>query len=533
MKKSKLHAGPPIRIAVFLQNHFSVRDFIFTPVWEEMEKRKEIHFLLLYTDSKMEKLINTYQRKNITFLKFPPRKSKLKSTETNFNKKELLARRWLARFMKYDKTYIFDSLMYRFAAINNLSHYKIRKHRSLKERRKHQIFRNYKKGEESGRPFPESTILFRLLYEFRHGFLNMPLQEDINAIKNMNLDLFVFGRIHLYSTAYWANVLRRAGISQIGVVNSWDHPTVQGPTPRGMSGYIVASRRMVDEMTELHGIQSLKLCQVGKVQMDIFKKSSFLKNRPDFLKEMGIPEDHRLITLGTNTATLKEHEISISKKMARNLLSDTYGKTSLLIRTHPQDKGWIKDFKSLERKPWIICTNANSFGNRLDDNILRGREDQIELANIARHSDIVIQSRGSLALDAIAFDTPVISLAFDGDLIKSKNDSFLLEYDYEHYKPLVAAKGTWMVGSYSALDDAIQSYLNNPKIHSEGRRKIRDEQLEPLNGKASERLVEYLVKSAIKAREGDISEGDWKYKGFGDVTWSFRQTCKASTYVKI
>jgi CDP-glycerol glycerophosphotransferase (TagB/SpsB family) len=149
-----------------------------------------------------------------------------------------------------------------------------------------------------------------------------------------------------------------------------------------------------------------------------------------------------------------------------------------------------------------------------------------------QHSDVVIQSRGSLALDAIAFDTPVMSLAFDGDLVRPPNDSFLLEYAFEHYKPLVEAEGTWMVGSYEVLDRAIQEYLSDPTVHSEGRRRIRDEHIVPLDGQASQRLVDYLVESARKAKEGTLPEGDWDYTGLGDVNWSSRQMCDVRDYVQ-
>ncbi len=521
-----------LKIAISLPYLFSVRDFLFTPVWEEMAKRDEIHFFLLGDNTEVGKLITERNCLNITFVKFPPSSRKRKLLPRGDLLRDLSRRIWIRIFQLLDEGYIFDSLGYRFAAVNDLSHYKIRKGRSRKERKHHKVFLNYRKGEIVGYPFPKNTMIFRFLYKFHHGYPNIIRKEDLVFLKELNPDLFVFGRLHFMPTARWARTLRFLNIPAIGIVGSWDHPTVQGPTPRGMSGYMVASRRMVEEMSVLHGIQKEKIFQIGKPQMDVYMDRSIISSREDFLRDLGIPSDYRLVSFGTNTTGLKEHEVSIAKTLSDDFIAGNYGKATLLLRTHPQDVNWERDFLPLVKAPYVICMNANSFGNQTAENLSRGRDDIIFLANLMKHSDVVIQSRGSLALDAIAFDTPVISLAFDGDLIRTPNDSFLLENAYEHYKPLVTAQGTWMVGSYEALDHALKEYLKDPTIHSIGRRKIREEQMEPFDGKSSQRLIDYIVESAKKARSGVLPEGDWNYTGLGDVTWSSRQICDVREFIQ-
>jgi CDP-glycerol glycerophosphotransferase (TagB/SpsB family) len=187
----------------------------------------------------------------------------------------------------------------------------------------------------------------------------------------------------------------------------------------------------------------------------------------------------------------------------------------------------------LANPPWVICRNAFSFGAQAEDTISRGDDDQIVLANLMKHSDVVIQSRGSLALDAIAVDSPVISLAYDGELARLPQDSFLLEYNYEHFQPIVAAEGTWLVGSNDALDQAIRAYLRDPTIHAQGRWIVREDHLEPLDGRASKRLIAYLVEAARRARAGELPDGDWAYRGLGDVTWASRQACDVREFVQM
>ncbi len=520
-----------LRIAITLPYLFSVRDFLFTPAWSEMARRRDAHFFLLASDEGLGAVISARKCPNISFVRYPPSPKRRPSVIERVMRKDLAACVWLGLLQKLDRGYILDSLVYRYAVLNDLSHYRIRKGRSRKERIRQKIFYDYRKAERAGFPFPRSKVFFRFLYEIHHGFFKTIHKNDTAFLRGLKPDLFVLGRLHYMPAAYWARVSRYLGIPMIGIVSSWDHPTTKGPTPRGMSRYIVASKRMVEEMSDLHGIKKDKICQIGKVQMDIYNDPSIFYDRKDFLRGLGVPPDYRLVTLGTNTTGLKEHEVSIAQKLSNDFVNFRYGKAALLIRTHPQDKDWKRDFLSLSSPPQVICHMACSFGTRAEDNLSYCDDDMIMLANMMKHSDVVIQSRGSLALDSIAFDTPVISLAFDGDLERKPEDSFLHEYEFEHYKPLITAQGTWMVGSYDKLDQAILEYLKEPAIHGKGRRIIREEHIEPLDGKASKRLIDCIVDSAKMAREKKLPEGDWDHTGLGNLRWSARQIYNIHDYV--
>jgi CDP-glycerol glycerophosphotransferase (TagB/SpsB family) len=516
----------PLRIAILINYFFTLRDFLFSPVWQEMAKHPDVEFLLLASDWDISSYVTGLDIDNIIPVSMP---QPAYNADSPSLKNANIKTRWLQLFNKLDGKYLFQALLHRFTATHNLSHFHIRRGRSKKEKELHRVFYNYKMGEAAGFPFPQSKLLYRLVYEAHHGFLNIPHDNDIALIRNLDPDLFVFGRLHYKPTAYWVNAIKQLDIPMIGMVSSWDHTTVQGATPRGMSGYIVASKRMKDELSELHGIPREHIRQIGKPQMDIFCDPSTPIKRAEFLKMLSIPPHHRLITLATNTRGLNEHEISIARKLAEDFSRGHYGDATLLIRNHPQDRDWETNFLPLANQPYVAVVNAFPAEMGID---AKGYRDQIILANLMSHSDIVIQSRGSIALDAIAFDTPVISLAFDGDLVRQPNDSFLLEYEYEHYKPLVVAEGTWMVGNYPELDHAIQTYLANPTTHAEGRQRILKEQIDPLDGKVSQRLVEYLVESVKNARGGKLPEGNWQYSGLGDTTWASRQICAAADYVK-
>ncbi len=519
-------------IVIHLPYIFSVRDFLFTDVWQEMACQQNARFTLLCNDVHSSELINERHVPHIAGMRlWGPRSAYGKSLGRGGAIWELLAR-WVNLYYACDVEYFDPSLAYRFAAVNRLSGYQVRKQRSLAEQERFRVFSEYRQGERAGFPMAKSRAVFKLLYWVRHGRLNVGNWCYRSLVRNLCPDLFVFGRLHYAWTPYLVRALKQSGVPMVGIVASWDHLTTKCPTPAGMSRYIVASRRMAEELSQLHGIEAVKIAQIGKVQMDIYRRPSTILPKQAFLQTLGVPADCRLVTFGTNATGLKEHEVSIARHLADAFRANRYGKVVLLIRAHPQDRNWGRDFAALECPPFVRCIKAAGFAGMSDRSSCDALADQVQLANLMHHSDVVIQSRGSLALDAIAFDTPVISIAFDGDLDREPRDSFGQEYEYEHYKPIVRAEGTWVVGSYRALDEAIHGYLADPGKFGSGRARIRSEQIEPFDGKAGRRLVDFIMKCAANPKQNMLASADCKYSGLGDTTWASRQVMDVSRFIR-
>ncbi len=485
----------PLHIVIHLPYLFSVRDFLYTSVWDEMVACEDVRFTLLCNDARSPEVVNSRNIPHISAMRMWGPRSAFSRAHAKPKWRWLAIALWVRFYLWLDDVYLDHTLTYRFAAINGLASHLVRKQRSAAEQRRQQMFHEYRRGETAGRPFSRSQVMYRWLYKLRHGCFNIGSLCYEPLLRRLEPDLFVFGRLHYIWTPYIARALKKVGVPMVGIVSSWDHLTTKCPTPRGMSRYFVASARMVDELADLHGIARAKIARIGKVQMDVYTQPRAIKPREQFLASLAVPEDYKLVTFGTNASGLKEHEVSIARHLAGEFAAGRYGKSCLLLRAHPQDEAWQRDFAALSSFPAVISIKASSFvdGASADAG---GTGDQEFLANLMRHSDVVIQSRGSLALDAIAFDTPVISVAFDGDLNRAPEDSFLREYEYEHYKPIVRAEGTWMVGSYDALTHAIETYLAHPEEHAGGRERIRREQLETLDGQSGRRMVEQLIDAA-------------------------------------
>ena len=517
------------RIVIKIEYHFEIRDYLYTTVWNEICNRNEIDFYFLTDDKRIIELINSRNAPNVKAVStvyIDPAKKLLYKIRSKVEEKLLLLS------YKIDQKFLFDTIKQRFARINNLSHYFIFKNKSLAEQKRFQNnFFDMRKGWKIALPFPASKIIFKTLYLFRNKFLYFPLSNHKALIKKLDPDLFVFGRSDFPMNAYWAMVVKKSNIPIAAIVSSWDHPTTKGPLSIFFDFFIVASKHMKYELSQLHGILNTRITQIGKVQMDLFENRMATENKKELLTRLGIIDDKKIITFCTNTTGLKEHEVSIVKWLSQRIKSGIYGRCVLVIRTHPQDINWELDFNSLSELPDVVCLNGYSFGASGSTTLREGNDDQYFLASLMKNSSIVIQSRGSIALDAIAFDTPVISISFDGDLKQQESDAFLHENMYEHYKPLIRARGMKVVGSYAAMDRAINNYLDNPKLDEEGREIIRREHINPLDGRAGFRMVEYLVYLAKNGRNERLPIQ--KRNGLGDTTWYSRQQLNIADYLTV
>lgn len=520
----------PLTIGVHLPYLFSVRDFLFTPVWQEMARRNDVKFKFVCHARDVLDVITERGSPNISPLLLPPTFRRFSYKEYIKNPNNILNLLWVMLFRYFDRRYLHGSLIYRFSSILNLSNRVIMRNKSKAERRKFHVFHAYQHGDLAGFPLSTDPRIYKLLQSMRHGRLNIATKTEKNFISRQKFDLFVFSSLHAEEVGYIAAALRELSIPMIGMVASWDHLTVRGPLPPGFLGFTVASLRMLEELSELHGVDSQNVCQIGKPQLDIIQNPKIFQDRSFFLNSLGIPSHHRLAVMGTNVEALRDHEVSIAKKLATWFTDRRFPDTSLLIRTHPQDDSWKADFLPLNKPPWVLINNASGFAHH-HQGLATGWNDQVTLANLMKHANLVIQSRSSLALDAIAYDTPVVSLAFDGDLQKDSNDSFMHEYGYEHYKPIVRSRGTWMVGSYDALSRAIHGYLADPQLHADGREKVRQEHLEPLDGLASKRLVDYIISSAESERRGHSCTLKRKYFPPLNTRWATEQNCRIEDYI--
>jgi hypothetical protein len=380
----------------------------------------------------------------------------------------------------------FGNLVYRFNEIHQFAGHKLKK-RMPKERQEREAQAGNFVGQSLGRPFSRSKTLFKLLYRIYHStWYSEPHVEAF--FDRFKPHLLVVYHLQFEADRPYGVAARRRGVPILGVVGSWDQPTTKGPLLPGVKCYLVQNQRMRKELVRYHGVPREKVEVIGWMQMDPYADDSLIKERKEFLASLGMGPDSRYILFGGNGERLGRHEPSIATHLKEQLIAGRYGPdTTLIIRAHPIDSEWQRRFGGLHEPPRVKVMAPE-----------RGRLDF--LANLLHHAGAVLASSGSILLDAIALDSPAVGIAFDGDLQVDYDLSIARFYEMDHYAPVVAGGGVSLAHDFNELDKLLTQSLDHPELGREGRKRVRVELLEPLDGKAAQRTVELIKREAMRSR---------------------------------
>ncbi len=473
------------KVALVLPNAMAVRNLVETPVLELLAERRDLVAVIL-TNSQEDK--GRISNQGAGYLQWADLRHPTSSRDTSelAVRMRRLAHMAVARGILRGKAE-FGNLVFRFNHLKGFVGHR-QKSRLPAERRLREAMAGNYVDERLGRPWAGSPTVYGVLYGLYYSqWYSAPPVEAF--FDEFCPDIIVLGHVQNEGIRPYVAAARRRKIPILGIVGSWDQLTTKGPICPGLDRLVVQSQIMRRELMTYHGVPGEMIEVTGWPQMDYYMRQEVILPREVFLRSLGIPADWRLLLFGANTPRLGPHEPGIARHLAAGVVKNRYGRPcSLVIRPHPRDKDWMERFAGLQDPPHVLVQGAEM--GRLQ-----------HLTNLLRHADILVASSGSICLDAVALDTCVVNLAFDGDLRMDHFESVRRWYEMEHFAAVVRTGGTRLVEGYDELDSAIVTYLNDPDTDREGRKRLRQEQLEPLDGHASERLVSIIVREADKAFE--------------------------------
>ncbi len=486
---------------IFLLDIFSVRNFLFTPLWEQLTQTTEVDFVMVTQSKAHGEYIagqgcEHIQWEYLRFGTYAWDALKKLIKKPSFDNLRLVIRRVYLRVVQAVRFAIHIRLIYRFNHLNDFQTQKLKRHLPARER-----FRKYGEFRSLGWPFPNSQRIYDWLYRLftAKGWPVLDRLDEIFDAHRPDLAVITYPQT---IQAHWISLAaRQHAVPMTTYINSWDQPTTKGPLSPDVQSVMVWNQNMRREMIAYHHFQPEQVHVVGAAHLDLYHRPGLLVDRETFLRGLGIDPAHRLVVYGTYNTRLGPDEPEIARHLAEKFAAQSYGfPATLLIRPHPKDKLWEERFGKLEAYDNVIVGRSSNFSTDLD----KGSTDQAtgdlrQLVNLMKHSDLVLNGPSTLSLDAIAFDTPVIHVGFDGDRQLPYEKSILFRYDYTHYAMIMAPHGTRLVKSYAELDEAVAAYLETPSLDAAGRGQIRQEQLTPFDGRSGERIVSRLLEELAAA----------------------------------
>lgn len=297
---------------------------------------------------------------------------------------------------------------------------------------------------------------------------------------------------------------RQCGVPVISMVANWDHLTKRMLSKSGkVIGWDEFNKK---QLIEYYGYSPKDILVAGIPHQDYFVRARdkfFPKKK--FLQKIGAAKDKKLITYTTARGSQDEPDIiEIVCKAIRD------GKikypSHVHVRIHPED---IPDrYEKLKKYGDIITFEIpkKTVGERfwsgkmiMAKTVERSKiwtpdeEEMVNYANLFVCTDVAVNVASSTTLDAVALDVPVINIAFDGYAQREFVESNARVFMYSHYEFIEQSRGARVARSADELIKYINRYLDNPKLDSEGRKKIVAEHCGPQDGKAGERIGKFIL----------------------------------------
>ena len=271
---------------------------------------------------------------------------------------------------------------------------------------------------------------------------------------------------------------------------------------------LVLTSRMVPEAIAYVGMRQKDVIVTGPPQFDMYFKP-VPTTKEAFCRKLGIPAGRRIVLCApffnpyTGSAVKIINALTAAIRTGR-LPQDLHILVRYRPSTPPIPPGELDPSDHLTiSDPCSISFPVHDLISPTED--FEWTKDDVELLiNSLAFSDVVINVVSTLSIDAIAFDKPVINVRFEADPncpLKYSQKITLPEHD--HFRAIEASGGVRLVWSMDDLIQGVDAYLKDPRLDHEGRKRLRHEQIEMLDGLSGKRVAD-LIKAQLMIPESTV-----------------------------
>jgi hypothetical protein len=367
------------------------------------------------------------------------------------------------------RNYYFRRLAYTRARQSKLERYRV----TLKGRTRN-LMRSYMLEGEArlfATPATVSSLAERERKAFYQEYGGVGYYEAL--LQKHKPDLVLSTVPHVAQEAPPVLVAQRLGIKTGCWVNSWDNLSTKSAYFAHYDFYFVWSNRMRWELLRYYPeTLDKEITVTGVPHFDWYHSRDLILSREEFCASIGFDARRPIILYAMATPHLAPAESEVAKQLIRDLPKlKSPSKPQLILRLHPADSG-----ERLLDRDFGDTVSVQLPGARGEGNLSRfypSREENQKFVNSVYHADVVINLASTITIDAALCDRPVISVAFDADPHKRYQkwiDRY--HYYYEHYQTVLQCGAAQIATSYEQLIAHIETYLQNPELDREGRKRL-------------------------------------------------------------
>lgn len=335
-------------------------------------------------------------------------------------------------------------------------------------------------------PLPLWDICYSMMYKwyfskrlrFIHPeFKTLCVEENISAI-------FVSNAQHPQNAPFFI-AAGKLGIPMMSYIASWDHPVGKGPLYPQSELYLVQNEVSKKNLKKYHGIDDRKISVTGWPQMDLYGRDHKIEEYNNLLKSFGLTSDRPVALLAGCTVNNAPFEpIQLQNIVDWRDANGGVDRFSIIFRPHPKDHKWKDRYHALLGRENVYIQEQTF--SRMD-----------ELALLLGNVSCVVCTAGTILLDSVANDRPIVALAYDEDDSMGGSHTFK-NYINEHYKEIMEFKPFYLAKNFDDVIMGINKAINDPNDLSEARENVKQELLGIIDGKAAKRVA-----NAVIERYGD------------------------------
>jgi hypothetical protein len=249
-------------------------------------------------------------------------------------------------------------------------------------------------------------------------------------------------------------------------------------------------------------IDPAKVEVTGSPQFDHHLDPSYSLKREEFFELVGLDPGRPLIVYTMMTPGLYGHEAEIAQHLADAAHDGRFvGGAQLLVRGHPRMFG--SDVKLLHREyqearayPSSRAVPYRSKDHEAEVVRLIIEDEPVHLSTLA-YQDVQVNVCGTMTIDSAIFDKPVVNIYYDVARGIESGASVRRFYARSDVKQMMGYGASRLARDPEHCIRLINRYLEEPGLDADGRRRAREEDCGPLDGKSGWRIAKSLGRLAV------------------------------------